>query len=156
MNELSIAAERQSLAIIRQFNHTDGIERRYILLLDVSSKRKVNESPLVFRHSDVSDGALFNLIFELHDAHLIKAKAFTQADDSQRQGGVLIYGITYAGRLELDRLVRECAERVWWRRFRDGFFRAMLFIIPATWTVVAVLIDLFRERILAWLDGLFG
>lgn len=64
--------------------------------------------------------------------------------------------LTAAGRIELERLVRECAERVWWRRFRDGFFRAMLFIIPATWTVVAVLIDLFRERILAWLDGLFG
>ena len=64
--------------------------------------------------------------------------------------------LTYVGRLEWARILREARDRVWWRKYRRGIGRALLVIIPAAWTVITVLIDIFRDSIRAWLSGLFG
>ena len=126
-----------------QLRTPEAIESLYLRVFDLVNRGASFEI--------TKDHSLHELANELEADGLLQRKTFGPA--LALHAG---WRLTYVGRLEWARILREVRERVWWRRYRRGIWRAMLVIIPAAWTAFVVFIDIYRDRICAWLNGLFG
>jgi hypothetical protein len=160
--EVQVKADREVLALTGKLLQTQDIESRYRIFLETLGNRTADQVPLCF-YCNEADGSVMMILFELKSAGFLQYQQFSAEQVARRSDGFAVGGITYAGRLELARLIREkeareqhAREQVWWRKYRRGIGRALLVIIPAAWTVITVLIDIFRDSIRAWLSGLFG
>lgn len=126
-----------------QLRTPEAIESLYLRVFDLVNRGASFEI--------TKDPSLHEVANELEADGLLQRKTFGSA--------LLVHAgwrLTYVGRLEWARILREARDRVWWRKYRRGIGRALLVIIPAAWTVITVLIDIFRDSIRAWLSGLFG
>lgn len=101
-------AEQLAKAVTSRFGRLSTIEERYLLMLEVAGRQTADQAPLRF-YAKKEEGLLFNVIFELSDAGLIKSKAYREHGKtiSDVRDCVAVFGITYRGRMELARLERE-------------------------------------------------
>ena len=125
-------AEQFAKAVTSRFGRLSTIEERYLLMLEVAGRQTADQAPLRF-YTKKEEGLLFNVIFELSDAGLIKSKAYREHGKtiSDVRDCVAVFGITYRGRMELGKLLRERRERVWWRRGLWALWRGLKYVLCA-------------------------
>lgn len=121
----------------------EAIEEAYLKIFSQIASGKTSKVQENLQFSEIAQ--------ELEASGLLRRETFPMP-----KGGALFLGwrLTYSGRLEFARLLRERRERVWWRKSLRALWLALLVIIPATWTVIAVVVDILRDDLAPWLRAL--